>query len=155
MKKERKPLTTREKVLIGLSIAGAVATCAAGYFGYKYWENLKDSKALEAINDDLLNGFVKKDDELECVKEELNLVKYLLIEGDILPKAVQNGGNKIARKENKIKGIVEAIKDRPNDKTLINALQQHEREYDFMKYQQGLAEQLQIKIDNDECIYAK
>ena len=71
MKKERKPLTTREKVLIGLSIAGAVATCAAGYFGYKYWENLKDSKALEAINDDLLNGFVKKDDELECVKEEL------------------------------------------------------------------------------------
>ena len=89
------------------------------------------------------------------VKRELNLVKYLLIEGDILPKAVQNGGNKIARKENKIKGIVEAIKDRPNDKTLINALQQHEREYDFMKYQQGLAEQLQIKIDNDECIYAK
>ena len=36
MKKERKPLTTREKVLIGLSIAGAVATCAAGYFGYAF-----------------------------------------------------------------------------------------------------------------------
>ena len=41
MKKERKPLTTREKVLIGLSIAGAVATCAAGYFGYKYWGEFK------------------------------------------------------------------------------------------------------------------
>ena len=32
MKKERKPLTKREKVLIGVSV---VATCAAGYFGYK------------------------------------------------------------------------------------------------------------------------
>ena len=42
MKKERKPLTTREKVLIGLSFAGAVASCAAGYFGFKYRVSLKD-----------------------------------------------------------------------------------------------------------------
>ena len=103
MKKERKPLTTREKVLIGLSIAGAVATCAAGYFGYKYWENLKDCKALRAVNDDLLRELAKNNAETSHIEEELNLVKYLLIEGDILPKAVQNGGNKIARKENKIR----------------------------------------------------
>ena len=36
MKKERKPLTTREKVLIGVGVVGA---CVAGYLGYKYWEN--------------------------------------------------------------------------------------------------------------------
>ena len=93
MKKERKPLTTREKVLIGLSIAGAVATCAAGYFGYKYWENLKDFKALKATNDDLLRKLTENNDETSLIKEELDLIKYLLIEGDIVPKAVQNGGN--------------------------------------------------------------
>ena len=155
MKKERKPLTTREKVLIGLSIAGAVATCAAGYFGYKYLENLKDFKALKATNEDLLRELTKSNDETSLIKEELDLVKYLLIEGDILPKAVQNGSNKIARKESKIKGIINAIENRKNDKTLIDVLQKHEREYKFMIRQQELAEQLKVKIENDECIYAK
>ena len=155
MKKERKPLTTREKVLIGLSIAGAVATCAAGYFGYKYWENLKDCKALRAVNEDLLRELAKSNDETSHIEEELNLVKYLLIEGDILPKAVQNGGNKIARKESKIKGIIQAIEKMPDDKTLRGALLQHEREYKFMIRQQELSEQLKIKIENDECVYAK
>ena len=155
MKKERKPLTKREKVLIGLSIAGAVATCAAGYFGYKYWENLKDCKALEAINEDLLRELTEKNDETSIVREELDLIKYLLIEGDIVPKAVQNGSNKIARKESKIKSIIQSIENRKNDKTLRDILQKHEREYKFMIHQQELAEQLKIKIENDECIYAK
>ena len=155
MKKERKPLTTREKVLIGLSIAGAVATCAAGCLGYKYWENLKNFKALEAINEGLLRELAEKNDETSVVREELDLIKYLLIEGDIVPKAVQNGGNKIARKESKIKGIIQAIEKMPSDKTLRGALQQHEREYKFLIHQQELAEQLKIKIENDECIYAK
>ena len=152
MKKERKPLTTREKVLIGLSIAGAVTTCAAGYFGYKYWEN---SKALKAINEDLLRELSEKNVETSIIQEELDLIKYLLIEGDIVPKAVQNGGNKIARKESKIKGIIKAIENRKNDMTLKDILQQHEREYKFMIRQQELAEQLKVKIENDECIYAK
>ena len=152
MKKERKPLTTREKVLIGLSIAGAVTTCAAGYFGYKYWEN---SKALKAINEDLLRELSEKNVETSIIQEELDLIKYLLIEGDIVPKAVQNGGNKIARKESKIKGIINAIEKMPTDKTLRGALLQHEREYKFMIRQQELAEQLKVKIENDECIYAK
>ena len=152
MKKERKPLTTREKVLIGLSIAGAVATCAAGYLGYKYWVN---SKALEAINEDLLRELSEKNVETSLIQEELDLIKYLLIEGDVVPKAAQNGGNKITRKESKIKGIIQAIEKMPTDKTLRAALQQHEREYKFMMRQQELTEQLKIKIENDECVYAK
>ena len=152
MKKERKPLTTREKVLIGLSIAGAVTTCAVGYLGYKYWAN---SKALEAINEDLLRELSEKNVETSIIQEELDLIKYLLIEGDIVPKAVQNGGNKIARKESKIKGIIKAIENRKNDKTLKDILQQHECEYKFMIHQQELAEQLKVKIENDECVYAK
>ena len=155
MKKERKPLTTREKVLIGLSIAGAVTTCAAGYLGYKYWENLKECKALKAVNEDLLRELSEKNVETSIIQEELDLIKYLLIEGDIVPKAVQNGGNKIARKESKIKGIINAIEKMPTDKTLRGALLQHEREYKFMIRQQELAEQLKVKIENDECIYAK
>ena len=152
MKKERKPLTKREKVLMGLSIVGAVATCAAGYLGYKYWTN---SKALEAINEDLLRELSEKNIETSIIRDELDLIKYLLIEGDVVPKAAQNGGNKIARKESKIKGIIQAIEKMPTDKTLRAALQQHEREYKFMMRQQELTEQLKIKIENDECVYAK
>ena len=155
MKKGKQQLTKREKILIGLSIAGAVATCAAGYFGYKYWENLKDCKALKAVNEDLLRELTEKNAETSHIEEELNLIKYLLIEGDIVPKAVQNGGNKIARKESKIKGIINAIEKMPTDKTLRGALVQHEREYNFMIHQQELAEQLKVKIENDECVYAK
>lgn len=38
MEKERKPLTKREKVLIGLLIVGAGV---AGYFAYGYFRSLK------------------------------------------------------------------------------------------------------------------
>ena len=155
MKKEKQPLTKREKVLIGLSIAGAVATCAAGYLGYKYWTSLKDCKALNAAKEDLLRELSEKNAETSLIQEELDLIKYLLIEGDVVPKAAQNGGNKIARKESKIKGIIQAIEKMPTDKTLRAALQQHEREYKFMMRQQELTEQLKIKIENDECVYAK
>ena len=152
MKKERRPLTKREKVLIGVGVVGAVTTCAAGYLGYKYWAN---SKALEAINEDLLRELSEKNVETSIIRDELDLIKYLLIEGDVVPKAAQNGGNKIARKESKIKGIIQAIEKMPTDKTLRAALRQHEREYKFMMRQQELTEQLKIKIENDECIYAK
>ena len=231
MKKERKPLTTREKVLIGVGVVGA---CVAGYLGYKYWENLKDLKALKATNDDLIKDLMSRDTEAEIAKkialeamdaannqevinditrealeetmkdlkiikdqknaiddlikdlmsrdteaeiakkialeamdaannqevindiskEELNFMKYLIVEGDIVPKAIQNGANKIARKEHKINGIVEAISKRPNDESLICALKQHECEYKFMRHQQDVAEELKIMIENDECIYA-
>lgn len=173
MKKERKPLTKREKILIGVGIVGAGV---AGYLGYKYWENLKDLKSLKATNEDLIKDLMSRDTEAEIAKkialeamdgvnnqevinditkDELNFLKYLIVEGDIVPKAIQNGANKIARKESKIKGIVEAISKHPNDESLIYALQQHECEYKFMRYQQDLAEQLKIAIENDEFIYAK
>ena len=66
MKKERKPLTTREKVLIGVGVVGA---CVAGYFGYKYWENLKDLKTFKATNDDLIKDLMSRDTEAEIAKK--------------------------------------------------------------------------------------
>ena len=155
----------------------------AGYFGYKYFNELKIAKDQKNTIDDLIKDLMSKDTEAETAKKialeamdaannqevinditkealeettkELNFLKFLIIEGDVVPKAIQNGANKIARKESKIKGIVEAISKRPNDKSLIHALEQHEQDYDFMKHQQSLAEQLQLMIENDECVYAK
>ena len=173
MKKERKPLTKREKVLIGVGVVGA---CVAGYFGYKYVKDLKIIKDQKNTIDDLIKDLMTRDTEAEIAKkialeamdaannqevinditkDELSFLKYLIVEGDIVPKAIQNGANKIARKESKIKGIVEAISKHPNDESLMHALKQHEHEYKFMIHQQELAEQLKIAIENDECIYAK
>ena len=155
MKKERKPLTKREKVLIGVGVVGA---CVAGYFGYKCKDLIsKDTEAeiAKKIALEAMDGVNNQEVINDITKEELNFLKYLIVEGDIVPKAIQNGANKIARKESKIKGIIQAIENRPTDKTLRAALQQHESEYKFMRYQQDLAEQLKIAIENDEFIYAK
>ena len=135
MKKERKPLTTREKVLIGLSIAGAVATCAAGYFGYKYWENLKDLKALKAVNDDLLKGFLKKDDEFKTkLIEENKDLKYkvtTLLEAaseGLFEDAIGTVNNKINYRVDRKKYLNEALKIKPDDKQTQKALAKVELE---------------------------
>ena len=154
MKKERKPLTTREKVLIGLSIAGAVATCAAGYFGYKYWENLKDSKALEAINDDLLNGFVKKDDELECVKEELSFLKCLVVESGCTKTGLQNLENKLSRIRKKIGAEFKELSINPTDVDTQKALLNHREFETWLVDKIEKIIQLDKLADSEERVYA-
>ena len=80
MKKERRPLTKREKVLIGV---GVVATCAAGYLGYKYWTSLKDCKALNAAKEDLIKDLMSKDTEAALIdKIEKTIELDRLIDAD-------------------------------------------------------------------------
>ena len=112
MKKERKPLTTREKVLIGLSIAGAVAT--AGYFGYKYFEN---AKLVNKMSDEL--GEVIKD---KCMlTESINTLMEAASEG-VFEDAIGTTNNKINYRVDKKKYLMDALELNPNDVDVRNTL---------------------------------
>ena len=172
MKKERKPLTTREKVLIGASVVGA---CVAGYFGYKYLENLKDFKALKATNDDLIKDLMSKDTEAEIAKkialeamdaannqevinditkDELNFMRFLIVESGCTKMALQNGENKLSRIRTKIAAEIERLATNPNDTQTMQSLINHQ---DFEKELIDKIEKtiaLDRLIDADENIYA-
>ena len=151
MKKERKPLTTREKVLIGVSIAGA---CVAGYFGYKYWENLKDFKALKAANNqEVINDITKK--ALEETKKELNFLKFLIIEGNIVPHSKQNATNKLSRHHTKLERLLKHVEEYGEDMDTIKAIALEREEIAIMVKNLELTEALEVALNNDECIYAK
>ena len=154
MKKERTPVTTREKVLIGLSIAGAVATCAAGYFGYKYWENLKDFKALKATNEDLLKGFAKKEHKLECVEEELSFLKCLVVESGCTKTGLQNLENKLSRVRKKIGVEFKELSINPTDVDTQKALLNHQEFETWLVDKIEKTIRLDKLADSEECIYA-
>ena len=151
MKKERKPLTTREKVLIGV---GVVATCAAGYFGYKYWKVENAREALTAINDDLLNGFVKKDDELECVKEELSFLKCLVVESGCTKTGLQNLENKLSRIRKKIGAEFKELSINPTDVDTQKALLNHQEFEAWLVDKIEKTIQLDKLADGEERVYA-
>ena len=114
MRKERKPLTTREKVLIGLSIVGAVATCAAGYFGYKYFEN---AKLVNKMSDEL--GEVIKD---KCMLgESINTLMEAASEG-VFEDAIGTTNNKINYRVDKKKYLMDTLELNPNDVDVRNTL---------------------------------
>ena len=180
MKKERKPLTTREKVLISVGVVGA---CVAGYFGYKYWENLKDLKALKATNDDLIKDLMSKDTEAEIAKKialaamdaannqevinditnealeetmkDLNFLKFLVIEGNIVPHAKQNATNKLSRHYTKLERLLKHAEEFNEDADTIKAIALEREEIAIMVKNLELTEALEVALNNDECIYAK
>ena len=180
MKKERKPLTTREKVLIGVGVVGA---CVAGYLGYKYWENLKDLKALKATNDDLIKDLMARDTEAEIAKKialeamdaannqevinditkealeetmkELNFLKFLIIEGNIVPHSKQNATNKLSRHYTKLERLLKHAEEFNEDADTIKAIALEREEIAIMVKNLELTEALEVALNNDECIYAK
>ena len=126
-----KKLSKREKVPLGVSIGvSAVAVGVAGYLGYKHLEK---------------NG----------IAEKLKFLEFLVIESGCIPKAKQNGTNKLAREESKIKGIIDAMVKHPNDDSLKTALIKHEAEAKAIRYQLENIYKLEELINNDEAIYAK
>ena len=173
MKKERRPLTTREKVLIGL---GVVGIGVAGYFGYKYWENSKNYRALKTINEDLLRELMSKDTEAEIAKkialeamdaandqevinditkEELSFLKFLIVEGNILPHATQNGKNKLERVKNKMLRLEQHIATYGAQKDSITELDILKNDESFLINCLEKAGMIQQMIDNDSLDYAK
>lgn len=127
--------TKREKVMLGISIGlGVVAVGTAGYFGFKYYKS-------ECINKEH--------------SEELRFLKFLIVESECLPKAKQNGENKLAREENHMKCLLESIAKNPNDKSLQSAYDKHSIKYDNFAYQMNKLYILEDLIANDEDIYSK
>ena len=173
MKKERKPLTTREKVLIGVGVVGA---CVAGYFGYKYIKDLKIIKDQKNTIDDLIKDLMSKDTEAETAKkialeamdaannqevinditkEELNFMRFLIVESGCTKMALQNGENKLSRIRTKIAAEIERLATNPNDTQTMQSLINHQ---DFEKVLIDKIEQTRILdqlASNDENVYAK
>ena len=172
MKKERKPLTKREKVLIGL---GVVGIGVAGYFGYKYWENSKNYRALKTINEDLLRELMSKDTEAEIAKkialeamdaannqevinditkEELNFMRFLIVESGCTKMALQNGENKLSRIRKKITAEIERLAINPNDTQTKSSLMNHQKFEAVLIDKIEKTIELDRLIDADENIYA-
>ena len=128
-------MTKREKVILGISIGlGVVAVGTAGYFGFKYYKS-------ESINKEH--------------SEELRFLKFLIVESECLPKAKQNGENKLAREENHMKCLLESITKNPNNKELQVAYDKHSTKYDNIAYQMSKLYALETLVNNDEDIYSK
>ena len=155
MKKERKPLTTREKVLIGVGVVGA---CVAGYFGYKYFRSVKIADGLrdelgEAIKENYATHAVKE--VLEETRKELNFLKFLIIEGDIVPHAKQNATNKLSRHYTKLERLLKHVEETGEQKETIKAIALEREEIAIMVKNLELTEALDAALKNDECVYAK
>ena len=127
MKKERKPLTAREKVLIGLSIAGAVTTCAAGYFGYKYWkqhETIMQALLDKAKDDEFKTKLIEENKDL---KDKVTTLLEAASEG-LFEDAIGTVNNKINYRVDRKKYLNEALKMYPDDKQTLKALAKVELE---------------------------
>ena len=111
MKKERKPLTKREKVLIGLSIVGVGV---AGYFAYGYFRSLKIA---DRLSDDL--GETIKDKGM--LAESINTLMEAASEG-VFEDAIGTVNNKINYRVDKKKYLMDALDLNPNDVDVKNAL---------------------------------
>ena len=189
MKKERKPLTTREKVLIGVGVVGA---CVAGYLGYKYVKDLKiikDQKntiddlilikelmsrdaeaetakkiALEAMNaannQEVINDITKDAleetmEELQKTKDDLSFMKFLIVEGNIVPHALQNGKNKLERVKNKMARLEQHIATYGAQKESISEMDILKNDESFLINCLEKAGMIQEMVDNDSLDYAK
>ena len=172
MKKERKPLTTREKVLIGVGVVGA---CVAGYFGYKYFNELKIAKDQKNTINDLIKDLMSKDTEAEIAKkialeamdaannqevinditrEELNFMRFLIVESGCTKMALQNGENKLSRIRKKIAAEIENLALNPNDKQTEVSLMNHQKFEATLIDKIEKTVELDRLIDADENIYA-
>ena len=180
MKKERKPLTTREKVLIGV---GVVGVCVSGYLGYKYVKDLKIIKDQKNTMDDLIKDLMSRDTEAEIAKKialeamdaannqevinditkealeettkELNFLKFLVVEGNIVPHAKQNATNKLSRHYTKLERLLKHVEEFNEDMDTIKAIALEREEIAIMVKNLELTEALEVALNNDECIYAK
>lgn len=102
--KKYKKLTKREMLLVG---AGIVCACAAGYFGYKYFNSVKFEDLLSKTNDDL--------------KDSVDTLMAAASEG-VFEEALATVGRKIAYRKDKESYLLEQLSATPTDFQTQNAL---------------------------------
>ena len=133
-----KKLSKREKILIGVSIVGAGV---AGYLGYKY---LDTKKAMELLTK-----------EKEDINDRLNFIEFLVIESECIPKALQNGNNKLSRVQSKIAAATERLILKPNDIDAQKWLENNKAEEAKLIEHITKAMKLDEAVKSDQNIYAK
>ena len=131
-------LTKKEKVLFGVSI---VSLGVAGYFGYKY---LDTKKAMELLTK-----------EKEDTNDRLNFIEFLVIESECIPKALQNGNNKLSRVQSKIAAATERLLKVPNDVDAQKMLENNKAEESKLIEHISKAMKLDEAVKADQNIYAK
>ena len=140
-----KKLTRREKILLGVSI---VSAGVAGYFGFKCYGY--------KINNELLEKFFKKaEKEKENINDRLNFIEFLVIESDCVPKALQNGNNKLSRVQSKISAATERLLKVPTDIDAQKMLENCKDEESKLIEHISKAMKLDEAVKTDQNIYAK
>lgn len=131
-----------KKILIA---GGIVVGAGAAYILHKHNVDLK-------IKDESINNLIEANDAKD---KEIGFIKFLVVEGDVVPKALQNAENKLARKENKIQALLATLEKCPNDLEVLEALNKHEAEAKVLREQIFNTLKLNELIVNDENIYTK
>lgn len=131
-----------KKILVA---GGLVVTAGAAYLLHKHGVDLK-------IKDKAINNLIEAN---EAKDKEIGFIKFLVIESDCVPKALQNAENKLARKENKIQELCQLLANRPNDQNIMDAIAKHEVEAKVLREQIFNTLKLNELIVNDENIYTK
>lgn len=131
-------LTKKEKVLLGVSVVGLGV---AGYFGFKYLDSKKTIDLLTKEKDD--------------TNERLNFIEFLVIESECIPKALQNGNNKLSRVQTKIAAATERLLKVPDDKDAQKWLENNKAEEAKLLEHMAKAMKLDEAVKADQNIYAK
>lgn len=131
-----------KKIIIA---GGLVVSAGAAYLLHKHNVDLK-------IKDEAINNLIEANDAKD---KEIGFIKFLVVEGDIVPKALQNAENKLARKENKIQSMLERLANVPDDMDAKEMLEKTMEEAAILREQIFNTLKLNELIVNDENIYTK
>ena len=131
-----------KKIMIA---GGLVVSAGAAYLLHKHNVDLK-------IKDEAINNLIEANDAKD---KEIGFIKFLVVEGDIVPKALQNAENKLARKENKIQSMLERLANVPDDMDAKEMLEKTMEEAAVLREQIFNTLKLNELIVNDENIYTK
>ena len=138
-----------KKILIA---GGIVVGAGAAYLMYKHGMEIKDFKERIEIDGRCIDNLMTDN---EAKDKEIKFIKFLVVEGDIVPKALQNAENKLARKENKIQSMLERLANVPDDMDAKEMLEKTMEEAAVLREQIFNTLKLNELIVNDENIYTK
>ena len=138
-----------KKILVA---GGLVVGAGAAYLMYKHGLEIKDFRERIEMDGRCIDGLLADN---EAKDKEIGFIKFLVVEGDVVPKALQNAENKLARKDNKIKELCELLVNRPNDQNIMDAIAKNEAEAKVLREQIFNTLKLNELIVNDENIYTK
>lgn len=138
-----------KKILIA---GGLVVGAGAAYLLHKHNVEIKDFKERIEMDGRCIDNLLADN---EAKDKEIGFIKFLVVEGDVVPKALQNAENKLARKENKIQSMLERLANVPDDMDAKEMLEKTMEEAAVLREQIFNTLKLNELIVNDENIYTK